>query len=331
MHQPCQPKQQFMPEQEQLEPSDSYAFCLTEDVQLFGQLGDLEADSDVLLFPAAAGLGLVKQQAQKQTNLTIGKPKTQSKAKRAPPTKRQAAIICDLCGRSFSDAYGLRIHKMTHTNERPHVCDVCGKGFRQLNKLRIHSVTHTDKRPYECDICGKGFRFANYLAVHRRLHTGEKPYICTLASCSMSFHSIHARRMHVKLQHASGSSKHTATDIEEEAQDQKEQDEQEEMRTGSADTVTHTSSLSYTCPICGRILTDQCYLNTHLKRHFNQRDFACRHPDCGKRFFSSSELNHHQIAHTRLRPFRCSLCGSCFLRKSNYKQHLKVHKAKGCD
>ncbi|XP_064555765.1 zinc finger protein 239-like isoform X2 [Drosophila montana] len=330
MHQPCQPKQQFMPEQEQLEPSDSYAFCLTEDVQLFGQLGDLEADSDVLLFPAAAGLGLVKQ-AQKQTNLTIGKPKTQSKAKRAPPTKRQAAIICDLCGRSFSDAYGLRIHKMTHTNERPHVCDVCGKGFRQLNKLRIHSVTHTDKRPYECDICGKGFRFANYLAVHRRLHTGEKPYICTLASCSMSFHSIHARRMHVKLQHASGSSKHTATDIEEEAQDQKEQDEQEEMRTGSADTVTHTSSLSYTCPICGRILTDQCYLNTHLKRHFNQRDFACRHPDCGKRFFSSSELNHHQIAHTRLRPFRCSLCGSCFLRKSNYKQHLKVHKAKGCD
>ncbi|KAH8289805.1 hypothetical protein KR054_011204, partial [Drosophila jambulina] len=213
---------------------------------------------------------------------------------------------CDTCGRRFSEAYNLRIHKMTHTDEKPHVCGDCGKGFRQLNKLRIHAVTHTEERPHKCDICGKGFRYANYLTVHRRLHTGEKPYPCLVENCPMSFHSIHARRIHKKLQHAA--------DLERPLEEQPDRD-----------TETSTASLSFTCPVCGRVLTDQCYLSIHLKRHYNQRDFACPQPECGKRFFSASELKHHQIAHTQHRPFACPLCPARFLRKSNHKQHLKVH------
>ncbi|XP_034490650.1 gastrula zinc finger protein xLCGF3.1 isoform X1 [Drosophila innubila] len=284
---------------------ESYAACLTEDMQLFGQLNALQVDTDFELVELV--------QTPSTSPSPSHSPAKQVKGKRASVTKRQRINVCDVCERCFSDAYTLRIHKMTHTDEKPHVCSVCGKGFRQLNKLRMHSVIHTDERPHECDICGKGFRFANYLLVHRRLHTGEKPYSCTVASCNMCFHSIHARRMHVKLQHVSSK------------RDDKEEEQLNE-RERQQETATSTASLSYTCPICGRVLTDQCYLNTHLKRHYNQRDFPCTHPQCGKRFFSSSELNHHQIAHTQIRPFRCSFCSSCFLRKSNYKQHLKLHK-----
>ncbi|KAM8720521.1 hypothetical protein ACLKA7_006547 [Drosophila subpalustris] len=282
---------------------ESYAACLTDDMQLFGQLDELQVETDFDIVELAQSHS----------------PAEQVKAKRASPTKRKQINVCDVCDRCFSDAYTLRIHKMMHTDEKPHVCSVCGKGFRQLNKLRMHSIIHTDKRPYVCDICGKGYRFANYLAVHRRLHTGEKPYMCTVTSCHKSFHSIHARRMHVKLQHVSSQE----ADKEEKHDDNENEEVTEAKQHLESST---TASLSYTCPICGRVLTDQCYLNTHLKRHYNQRDFLCPHPQCGKRFFSSSELNHHQIAHTRLRPFRCSFCSSCFLRKSNYKQHLKLHK-----
>ncbi|XP_060663539.1 gastrula zinc finger protein xLCGF3.1-like [Drosophila nasuta] len=284
-----QPEQLLAPDE-----SSSYAACLSEDLQLFGQLNELQLmGSDFELTPAAIP-------ADEATTPT---PKT---GKRAAPTKRQRINSCEVCGRCFSDPYTLRIHKMTHTDEKPHVCSECGKGFRQQHKLRMHSVIHTDERPHQCDICGKGFRFANYLAVHRRLHTGEKPYGCTEAMCQMSFHSIHARRMHIKLHH------HHQVEASRIA---------EESSSGNSS----TASLSYTCPVCARVLSDQCYLNTHLKRHYNQRDFVCTQPQCGKRFFSSSELNHHQIAHTRLRPFRCALCSSCFLRNSNYKQHLKLH------
>lgn len=276
---------------------DPYATCLTENMQLFGQLDELQVE----LVNAT--------QSQSHTTAELPQGQVKVKVKRAAATKRQQINVCDVCDRCFSEAYTLRIHKMTHTDEKPHVCGVCGKGFRQLNKLKMHSVIHTDKRPHECDICGKGYRFANYLAVHRRLHTGEKPYSCNAPSCNMSFHSIHARRMHMKLQHV-----------------RRENNQQMQVEEENDIGETSTAALSYTCPICGRVLSDQCYLNTHLKRHYNQRDFLCSHPECGKRFFSSSELNHHQISHTRLRRFRCSLCSSCFLRKSNYKQHLKLHK-----
>nr|XP_016942365.1 zinc finger protein 665 [Drosophila suzukii] len=312
-----------------MEDQSNYGVCL-EDLQLFAQLEDLSGESGPmqmeLLSPGSKFdlLELVKpiqlnsqgiceqKQAFQQRNTTEAPQKIEDicKPKRRPPTRRRLGSgkdhICDVCGRRFSEAYNLRIHKMTHTDEKPHVCEECGKAFRQLNKLRIHAVTHTAERPYKCDICDKGFRYANYLAVHRRLHTGEKPYPCLVKDCPLSFHSIHARRIHTKLRHST----QTDPDPDHPLEEHEQQD---------------TSALSFTCPICSRVLTDQCYLSIHVKRHYNQRDFACPQPQCGKRFFSASELKHHQIAHSQLRPFACPICPARFLRKSNHKQHLKVH------
>ncbi|KAH8368267.1 hypothetical protein KR084_009046, partial [Drosophila pseudotakahashii] len=286
-----------------VEDESNYGVCL-EDLQLFAQLEDLSGER-VLLNPGSEfnllELTLQQRNAKEHKSLDSCKPK------RAPSTRRAGRDhTCDVCSRRFSEAYNLRIHKMTHTDEKPHVCEECGKAFRQLNKLRIHSVTHTAERPHKCDICGKGFRYANYLAVHRRLHTGEKPYACLVKDCQLSFHSIHARRIHTKLRHSAQTDPDPDCPLEE--QEQKD-----------------TSALSFTCPICSRVLTDQCYLSVHLKRHYNQRDFACAQPQCGKRFFSASELKHHQIAHSQLRPYACPICPARFLRKSNHKQHLKVH------
>ncbi|XP_017056125.1 zinc finger protein 239 [Drosophila ficusphila] len=295
------------------EDQSNYGVCL-EDLQLFAQLEDISRERVPMEMellnkgPEFDLLDLVNG-ALHQRNTT--NQKTVDKPKRAPSAKRSQGSgkdhSCDVCGRRFSEAYNLRIHKMTHTDEKPHVCEDCGKGFRQLNKLRIHAVTHTADRPHKCDICGKGFRYANYLSVHRRLHTGEKPYPCLVKGCQLAFHSIHARRIHTKLRHPAQTDPDPESPLEEQSQQA-------------------TSVLSFTCPVCGRVLTDQCYLSIHLKRHYNQRDFACPQPQCGKRFFSASELKHHQISHSQLRPFACPLCPARFLRKSNHKQHLKVHK-----
>ncbi|XP_046867202.1 zinc finger protein 627 [Drosophila willistoni] len=295
---------------------ENYAVSL-EDVRLFAQLDDLNGDCDDLeLLTPCNNFDLIDlvngALQQTPTNIETLKSteiKVKSKRTSSSSTTKAQTHICPICGRGFSEAYNLRIHKMTHTNEKPHICDACGKGFRQLNKLRIHYVTHTTDRPHKCDICDKGFRYANYLTVHRRLHTGEKPYRCQNENCQMFFHSIHKRRVHMKTEHSS----------------QNQEQEQEQTKERDQDQKTIDSNLSYTCPICQRVLSDQCYLNVHLKRHYNQRDFQCPQPECSKRFFSSSELKHHQISHTQLRPFGCTKCQARFLRKSNYKQHMKIH------
>ncbi|XP_034139143.1 zinc finger protein 214 isoform X2 [Drosophila guanche] len=288
----------------------NYLGCL-EDMQLFAQLNELRGDdTDVMeMLSPGADFDLIDM-VNGALDPTDSPTRLKKMSRRSTKQVQGAPHVCEVCGRRFSEAYNLRIHKMTHTDERPHVCDRCGKGFRQLNKLRIHYVTHTPDRPHKCDICGKGFRYANYLAVHRRLHTGEKPYSCLVKECDQTFHSIHARRIHSKLQHAAPVSSDA---------------EQDQPLFALEGSTAVTSSLSFTCPICGRVLTDQCYLNTHLKRHYNQRDYPCPQPECGKRFFSASEVKHHQIAHTQYRPYACTQCPARFLRKSNYKQHLKIH------
>ncbi|XP_017064414.1 zinc finger protein 239 [Drosophila eugracilis] len=297
-----------------VQDQSNYGACL-EDLQLFAQLEDISGERvplEMELLKSSSEFDLLDLMNGALPNQDTTEPKSLDtcKPKRAPPTRRNPKAgkdhICDVCNRRFSEAYNLRIHKMTHTDEKPHVCEDCGKGFRQLNKLRIHAVTHTAERPHKCDICDKGFRYANYLTVHRRLHTGEKPYPCLVKDCQISFHSIHARRVHTKLRHSAVTDPDTDHPLEE--QEQRE-----------------TIALSFTCPVCSRVLTDHCYLSIHLKRHYNQRDFACPQPHCSKRFFSASELKHHQIAHSQLRPFACPLCPARFLRKSNHKQHLKVH------
>ncbi|XP_073832918.1 uncharacterized protein [Musca autumnalis] len=208
---------------------------------------------------------------------------TTNENKAVKKKKKRTSGQCDVCNRTFNDLYNLRIHKMIHSGEKPFQCDECGKRFRQYNKLKIHCITHTDLKPYVCDICNKGFRFRNYLSVHKRLHSGENPYKCKF--CNEFFHSLHSRRLHTKMMHC--------------------------------------EAKTFTCPICSKVLTAQCYLTAHIKRHTNQRDYKCE--TCGKCFFSQSQLKDHQLVHTNLKPYQCDVCLARFQRKSNYTQHLKIH------
>ncbi|XP_037935722.1 zinc finger protein 724-like [Teleopsis dalmanni] len=214
---------------------------------------------------------------------TICKQELNKTSDKLKKKKKRTPGYCDICDRAFNDLYNLRIHKMIHTGEMPFQCEECGKRFRQFNKLKIHRITHTNKKPFVCEICNKAFRFRNYLAVHKRLHTGDKLYKCQ--NCELQFHSMHSRRLHMKME--------------------------------------HMDTKKYTCTICEKVLTSQCYLTAHMKRHNNQRDFKCDH--CDKCFFNQSQLKDHKLSHTDLKPYECDKCHMKFQRKSNYNQHLKIH------
>lgn len=93
--------------------------------------------------------------------------------------------VCDICGKAFTSASGMRRHTMIHTGDRPFVCEVCGKAFTQISDLRKHKIVHIGDKPFTCDVCRKAFARFSDLKRHKRIHTGHKPFICDV--CEKTF------------------------------------------------------------------------------------------------------------------------------------------------
>lgn len=93
-------------------------------------------------------------------------------------------VECKICHKSYTQLSTV-VHKCQ--TEKKLVCDYCGKIFSEKYSLKIHMNMHTDNRPYSCDVCGKAFRRPTALTRHRHTHTGTKPLVCNAPNCDRAF------------------------------------------------------------------------------------------------------------------------------------------------
>ncbi|GLH13463.1 Protein krueppel [Gryllus bimaculatus] len=107
-------------------------------------------------------------------------------------------FACGFCARAFASKDLATKHERTHTGERPFACGVCEKAFATSGVLKIHSRTHTGERPYRCRLCAKSFTNRTSLVKHERVHTGEKPYACPVCrkAFALNCHLTVHKRVH---------------------------------------------------------------------------------------------------------------------------------------
>lgn len=97
---------------------------------------------------------------------------------------------CSLCQFKADTIHKLRIHKETHSEDRPYACDVCGKGFKQFTQMRNHQIIHDEHKSddqskwysnKQCHICSRMFANQKSLATHiDAIHNKVKPFSCHL-------------------------------------------------------------------------------------------------------------------------------------------------------
>ncbi|XP_072023074.1 uncharacterized protein [Amphiura filiformis] len=95
---------------------------------------------------------------------------------------------CPVCGKVQVSKRQLRMHTITHLDERNFLCEECGASFKTKRDLSKHHMSHSDFKPFVCQECGKGFLFKNKLDRHRMtVHSNEKPFKCTIPNCDKAF------------------------------------------------------------------------------------------------------------------------------------------------
>lgn len=216
------------------------------------------------------------------------------------------------CDATFNFNHSLRLHKLKHSGNRPHMCSQCGKTYLTAYHLKVHVQAAHSAKSFSCTVCGKMFSYSTSLKMHEATHQKQQRVNCD--QCAKTFVNTQALKYHIMSKHMAPG--HYA--CEECGKVCK-----TEFLLRAHKKRHSMDGTRFMCDICGRQFMYKSALEMHRAIHRDDKQYTCK--VCNKAFKTYPTLYSHQYVHKEDSPYACSQCGKTFKTKERCKAHEKRH------
>ncbi|KAK6631297.1 hypothetical protein RUM44_005823 [Polyplax serrata] len=250
---------------------------------------------------------------------------------------------CWICHSTLKSRHLLARHLLIHEPEenRPYRCNVCNKMFTQMNNLKVHVLSHNQEKQFYCDKCGRGFTHKSNFNVHMRKHDSEI-YASNSRANPSTYHNAKQQSHDRETIYEEGI-----------LISRRKFDVTSSFKRKQSACITpthqciicfkpfkHRSSLkrhqvqhserqseSIICE-CGKTFCQGQSLKKHkmiCKKRMEPpvKPFQC--PTCPKRFVTRSDHKRHMATHSLSRDFNCYICSMPLKTSETLRRHLRRH------